>query len=136
MLNQAVSMALPSNDGALVTVPIPNAHATVVDFFAPTCVPCKAALPLLVAKEEAIEAKGGKLVLVAVLGDGESSDDAKAALTSWGVSRSFLVDNGDASRASAGVSSLPATLVLDAQGTMKWAAPVGASADDVVAAIP
>jgi hypothetical protein len=136
VLGKHVSLSLPSNEGALVTLPLVGSRATVVDFFAPTCEPCKAKLPALVAREADIAARGARLVLVAVLGDGEPIEVARRALSSWGVTRPFLVDDGGASRASAGVSTLPATLVLDAQGTLVWSAPATATAEDVVAAIP
>jgi hypothetical protein len=72
--------------------------------------------------------------LIAVLADNESTDDAQRALASWGVSAPFLVDREGTGRREAGVLDLPATLVLDERGVTKWAAPVGASTADVVAA--
>jgi hypothetical protein len=72
--------------------------------------------------------------LIGVLASGESTDDAKRALASWGVSAPFLVDNAETGQAEAGVRALPATIVLDGRGVAKWVAPAGASADDVVAA--
>jgi len=129
-----VSFSLPSDDGNLVTVPLPN-MTTVVDAWAPTCKPCREKLPALYARRAEIEAHGGKLVLVAVLSEAESTEDARAALTSWGVSAPFLIDRGDVLRREAGVNSLPATLVLDEQQHVRWVAPPNASADDVVAAV-
>ncbi len=135
MLGQPVTFALPSNSGALVSVPAKGARFTVLDFFSPSCEPCKKKLPALYAKRDALEKKGAQLVLVAVLGD-EPTDDATKALGSWGVGGApFLVDHGDVSRVSAGVTGLPATLVLDAQGTLKWSAPLSATADQVVSAV-
>ncbi len=86
-------------------------------------------------ERDALEKKGAQLVLVADLGD-EPTDDATKALASWGVDGApFLVDHGDVSRVSAGVRGLPATLVLDAQGTLEWSAPPSATAEQVVAAV-
>lgn len=133
---QRVGFSLPSDEGALVTVPLSGARATVLDFFAPTCVPCKHKVPALHAKREALAEKGAKLVLVGVLADGESTQDAKRALASWGVSSPFLVDTEGTGQREAGVVTLPATLVLDASGDLKWVAPTAATADDVVAAVP
>jgi hypothetical protein len=75
-------------------------------------------------------------VLVGVLADGESTDDAKRALGSWGVTAPFLVDRDGTGKREAGVTTLPATIVLDASGAVKWVAPPSATADDVVAAVP
>ena len=136
LLGQPIAFSLPTDGGALVAVPISGARATVLDFFGPTCAPCKKSLPALYASRDALAARGARLVLVAVLGDDESTALAASALATWGVKAPFLVDRGDVSRASAGVSKLPATLVLDAQGTLRWSAPAGATAGDVVAAVP
>jgi thiol-disulfide isomerase/thioredoxin len=133
---RVVRLSLPTDGGELVTVPVNGVQTTVLDFFGPTCDPCKKKVPELVAKRQAIEHKGGRLVLVAVLAEGESTAQAKAALESWGVSHPFLVDSGDASRREVGFDGLPATAILDSAGRLKWLAPAGATADDVLAALP
>ena len=133
-LGQPMSFSLPSDEGALVSVPIAGAHATVLDFFGPSCEPCRKALPALYEQRGALASHGARLVLVAVLADGESTNDARRALSSWGVSAPFLVDREGTGRREAGVMNLPATIVLDERGVTKWAAPLGASAAEVVTA--
>lgn len=134
-LGPTVEMSLPTDKGQLGTVPAPGAAVTVVDFFGPTCAPCAEKLPALYAKQAELEAVGAKLVLVGVLADSETTDDARRALASWGVGGApFLVDSGDASKREAGVRDLPTALVLDARGAVRWSAPADASADDVVEA--
>ena len=130
----AAALDLPSSDGSLVHVPITGARVTVLDAFGPTCAPCKESVPALVAKQSSLETNGAKLVLVAVLADGESTDDAKKALASWGVKSPFLIDRGGALGRELGVKTLPATLVLDSEGHVVWTAAPGASVDSVVAA--
>jgi hypothetical protein len=134
--SKAVSISLPTDTGDLVTAPVPKAKATVLDFFGPTCEPYKKSVPALVAKRPAIEAKGGKLVLVAILADGETTEQAEAALKSWGVKSPFLVDAHDVCRKELGFKGIPATYVLDHAGAVVWAAPAAATADDVVNAVP
>jgi hypothetical protein len=107
-----------------------------LDFFSPSCDPCREKVPALVAKRGELEARGAKLVLVAVLADSESTNDAQRSLASWGVSEGFLVDKGGVSNREAGVSGLPATLVLDADGGRVWTAPPTATAADVLAHVP
>lgn len=131
--SRRVSFSLPSDDGKLVSVPWPGV-TTVVDAWAPTCKPCRDKLPALYARRGEIEAHGGKLVLVAVLSQAESTQDARAALTSWGVNAPFLIDRGDVLRREAGVSGLPATLVIDERQQIRWVAPPNASATEVIAA--
>lgn len=134
MLGQNVTVALPTNDGALVSIPSQDGKSTVLDFWGPTCEPCRKKLPELVAKNAELQSRGARLILVAVLADGESTEQAKSVLSSWGVDWPFLVDRANASRSQLGVNSLPATLVVDAQGKLIWSAPADASADDVVTA--
>lgn len=131
-LGKPVSFDLPTNRGDLISVPVPGARATVVDAWGPTCIPCQKSLPELMSKKAELEAADAKLVLVAVLADGETTEQAEATLHSWGVDAPFLVDHAGRVRAEAGFSGLPATLVLDRQGVLQWLAPPGASAEDVV----
>jgi hypothetical protein len=130
-----VTFSLPSNEGALVSVPLAGSRTTVLDFFGPTCEPCAKKVPELVRRRAEIEAHGAKLVLVAVLADTESTADAEGALARWGAPTAFLVDKGDVSRREAGISALPSTLVVGADGRVRWRAPPKASADDVISAI-
>lgn len=133
MLGKKVVMDLPSDTGALVSIG-GGGEPLVLDFWAPTCVPCQTKLPELVAREGDIQAAGARLILVAVLADDESTEMARETLTSWGVQHPFLIDREDVSRQAAGVTDLPATLVLNAQHVVTWVAPSAPSADDVVAA--
>jgi hypothetical protein len=133
--SERVSFSLPSNDGALVTIPLASPTLTVLDFFGPSCEPCATRVPEIVRRREAIESRGAKLVLVAVLADGETSSDAENALARWGAKAPFLVDTADVSRREAAIRGLPATLVIDAKGVVRWRAAPTASADDVVAAV-
>lgn len=129
-----VSFELPSDGGQLVPIPQPSSRVTVIDAFGPTCAPCREKLPALLARRGEIEAAGGKLVLVAVLGDGESTDDAAKALASWGASSPFLVDRGAVLLRELGLRGLPGTYVLDRDGAVRWESTPESTEDDVVAA--
>lgn len=131
-----VSFSLPTNSGDLMTVPISGARHTVLDFFGPTCEPCAKKVPELVGRRTDIEKLGGRLVLVAVLAEGESTADAERALKRWGAVAPFLVDRAGVSLREAGVKDLPSTIIVDANGRTRWRAPVGATADDVLRALP
>jgi hypothetical protein len=72
-----------------------------------------------------------------VLSEDESPADARSALQSWGVRYPFLVDRGgETAQKQAGIDELPATLILNAKGIVHWVAPSGATAADVVQALP
>jgi len=75
-----------------------------------------------------------RVVLLGVLEDDESVDDARAKLASWGVSEPFMIDRGGTLMRRFGFSELPASVVLDAQGNVRWTSQKGSSANDVVAA--
>lgn len=128
-----VHFSLPTDGGDLVNLPLAGSRA-VIDVWGITCPPCREAVPALVARNAELETAGAKLVLVAVLADGETTDGARAALASWGVSRPFLVDRGDVLRREADVTALPSTLIVSSSGAVLWVAPRGATADDIVAA--
>lgn len=133
-LGQKLSLALPSSTGNLATIG-DGGQPLVLELWAPNCKPCKEAVPALVARQGEIRAKGARLILVAVLAKDESTDDARATLSSWGVNIPFLVDSEGAAQRAAGITDLPATIVLDDQHNIRWIAPVHATPGDVVAAI-
>jgi thiol-disulfide isomerase/thioredoxin len=136
MLAKPISLDLPTDAGKLVSVPWKGPRAYVLDFWGLTCIPCRRKLPALAARKRDLEAKGASLVLVAVLDPSESAEQARVVLASWGVREPFLVSDIDASKSRAGVVTLPATMVLDERGMLRWVAPDDANADDVVSAVP
>ena len=133
---RTVAFSLPDDDGNLVRVPASSAKATVVDAFASDCEPCKRSIPALVARKADLESRGGKLVLLAALREGESTDDVRKVLDSWGVRERLLVDKAGTLKGATGVPTVPATFVIGQDGEVRWAAPPGASAEDVVAHVP
>jgi hypothetical protein len=118
-----------------VAIPQPDAAATLVDAFAPTCVPCATKVPALAARRGELANAGARLVLVAVLSDGESDADAARALSQWGAEgAAFVVDRGGALRRTLAIDTLPGAAVVDRAGKVRWVAPTNASVDDLVAA--
>lgn len=133
-LGEVVRFALQTDEGVVESVPVAGARATVVGVFGPKCGRCKDVMPALAAKQMDLAKRGAKLVLVGVLGRGESPDDAKRALSSWGVSSPFLVDLDGTTKREAEIEDLPAVVVFDRDGKIRWVAPDDATADDIVAA--
>jgi hypothetical protein len=131
----ALSIALPSDGGQLVPVPLRNRQFTVLEAWAPSCEPCSVSVPDLVARSAEIEQAGGSLVLVALLADGETTERARGVLLSWGVDRPFLVDRGNVLQREAKITGLPATLVVASSGERRWTAPPGADARHVIRAL-
>jgi hypothetical protein len=116
-------------------VPAPDARVTVVDVWATNCEPCKRSLPQLVAHKGAIEARGGKLVLVCRLAEGETTEDARRVLDGWGVRERFLRDKDGTFVSATGESHMPATFVIAPDGGVRWKT-LGASADEVLSHLP
>lgn len=135
MLGKPVSITLPTDGGEQISVPAPDRRKLVLEFFAPNCESCRTRLPALVDRRELINARGARLVLVALLADHESIDQARSALHKWGVQWPFLVDSSGASRPYLGISKAPSALLVDGKGKLLWSAPADATADDVIAAI-
>lgn len=134
LLGHAVSFTLASNEGHVVT--LPGRHGlTVVDYFAPSCVPCRKKVPALVAERKRLQAAGAELVLVGVLAGDEPTESAQAALTEWGLpGQRFLVDRDAIAVRAAGVDGLPMTQLFDANATLRWVAPEAAGPSQVVEA--
>lgn len=133
-LEKPAGFALVDSQGKDVKVPSAGTRAVIVDFWASDCGPCKRSIPKLLSRARELEPHGVSLVLVGVVRDDEATDHARDTLRSWGVLREFLVDRGGVLQKALDIRALPATLVLDAGGTVHWFAPPGASDEDIAAA--
>ena len=136
MLDKPVPVTLVRDDGTPAAIPVPGARAVVLDFWSPTCAPCKKTIPAMLAKKAELAGKGAVLVLVCVLDKDESVDDARAVLALWGVQESFLVDRGGAFLAKVGARGVPAFAVIDSAGILRWLAPDSITSKDILSAIP
>lgn len=136
MLGKPVPVTLARDDGAPAPIPVPGARSVVLDFWSPTCAPCKVTIPAVLAKRAEIEAKGAVHVLVCVLEKDESIEDARAVLSLWGINEPFLVDRDGAMLAKVGARDVPAFAIIDSAGVLQWVAPDGVTIKDVLAAIP
>ena len=85
----------------------------VINFWASYCPPCKAEMPLL--QKEVGRAPGVQLVLV---NEGDSAQAARAFLESVGIHQAALLDPDLASGRSYGVTALPMTVFVRADGTI------------------
>ncbi|MBI5536064.1 MAG: TlpA family protein disulfide reductase [Deltaproteobacteria bacterium] len=134
-LGKPVQIALPTDAGDMASIPPGDRKKVLLHFFSPSCESCRKKLPALVDKRDEISARGARLVLVAVLGDHESIDQATAALREWGVPWTFLIDQSGASRSLLGVGRVPSSVLVDGKGKLLWYSPEDAAADEVVDAI-
>jgi thiol-disulfide isomerase/thioredoxin len=128
------SFSAPDHRGALVDVPSAESKAVVVEIWARWCEPCRTAVPELLEHRGDLEGDQIRVVLLGVVEEGETIEDARATLSSWGVDQPFVIDRGGAMMRRFGFADLPATVVLDGQGNIRWTSEKGSTADDIVAA--
>jgi hypothetical protein len=133
-LGASAGFSAPDDRGNLVHVPGAAPRATVVELWAADCEPCRWAIAALAAEAPRLEADGIDCVLVGVLDTAEPIDHGREALRAWGVDRAFLVDRGGGVQRALGITALPATVVLDRAGVVRWVASAGARPATVSAA--
>ena len=136
VLDQPLALRLADADGQPISVRNAEGRPTVLYFWAPTCQACGEKVPQLLDAEPMFGERRARLVLVGVLDEDESAEDARAALASWGVDRPFLVVRDRASQRRAGLTELPKVMVLDGHGVVSWVAPRGSTAQDILSAVP
>jgi hypothetical protein len=106
----------------------------VLELWATDCEACRPALAAFAREAPRLQGDGVAWVLLGVLEEGEPLDRVREVLRGWGVARPFLVDRGGGVQRTLGIGALPATVVLDRKGVVRWAAPASASAREVAAA--
>jgi hypothetical protein len=135
MLDRVVELRLSGEDGAALIAPTAGAQATVLHFWTPQCGACRATIPAVLAKRKELAAKGARVLLVCVLGSDEPAEDARAALLLWGINEPFAVDRDGVAMAQIGAINVPAIAILDSDRVLRWLAPDGVTASDIVGAI-
>ena len=149
-VGRALSVSLPAAGGAATRLPVADARFTVVDVSvcgtcdpsvpmnavqsadgSPACEAC-ATKPTPKASADQVEEAGGELVLVVVTDPRSQRNDELL-----GGEPLTLVDTTRALRPTLAGVKLPATLVVDEQGVVRWAAEADdpATADEVVGAM-
>lgn len=135
-LGTRVTASMSTDAGATLGVPDTVAKSVVLYFWAPGLAACKATIPALLKKKWDLEAKGARLVLVASLGEKDSADDARTVLSSWGVDEHFAIDRGHAFADQLGAHDVPAIVIVDHDGIVRWVSPDGVTMSDVMSALP
>lgn len=109
----APGFQLPTTDGGTFALTDMAGRPAVINFWASYCPPCKAEMPLL--QEQVGKETGVQLVLI---NEGDSAQTARSFLTSLGIHQAALLDPDLASGRAYGVSALPMTVFVRADGTI------------------
>jgi cytochrome c biogenesis protein CcmG/thiol:disulfide interchange protein DsbE len=103
-------------DGAAFDLATLRGRPVIVNFWKPTCVPCRDEFPLLAAKATEHAAKG--LVIVGVMSD-DPIETARDFAARYGSSWSSVIDQGGAIKAAYRVIGWPQTFFVDAAGVLR-----------------
>ena len=108
---KAPEFTLKSTDGSTVDSADLLGKPAVINFWGSYCPPCRAEMPML---QTGVARAGVRLVLV---NEGEHADTARAFLQSVGIHQASLLDTDLAAGRAYGLSALPMTIFVRADGT-------------------
>jgi cytochrome c biogenesis protein CcmG, thiol:disulfide interchange protein DsbE len=128
-----VASTRPSTSGPVKGQPVPNVagttldgqpfdlaslrgHPVVINFWGPSCVPCRTEFPLLAAKAAQHASDG--LVIVGVLTD-DPPDGARAFVSQYGATWPTVIDPGAAIKAVYNVIARPQSYFVDRAGNLR-----------------
>lgn len=132
-----LALAFEDIDGKTVTLPSPGGEVVLLQFWASWCGPCRGEIPHLRAAHAAYAGRGLRIVGVSLDATGEDEDPAQARARVAGFMRDNQMDwptQFDGSRWANpigrrfGVTSIPASLLLDRQGRV---AAINLRGDDI-----
>jgi cytochrome oxidase Cu insertion factor (SCO1/SenC/PrrC family) len=109
---KAPGFTLSSTDGSTASLADYAGKPVVINFWATYCPPCKAEMPLL---QKDVGPSGARLVLI---NEGDGRDAARSFLRALGIHQAALLDTDLSVGRAYGVSALPMTVFVRADGTI------------------
>lgn len=103
-------------DGASFDLASLRGHPVVINFWGPSCVPCRTEFPLLAAKAAQHAAEG--LVIVGVLTD-DAPEGARDFVRQYGATWPTVIDPGAAIKAAYHVIARPQSYFVDRSGILR-----------------
>ena len=103
-------------DGQPFDLATQRGHPVVINFWGPSCVPCRTEFPLLAAKAREHAADG--LVVVGVLTD-DPPDGARAFVSQYGATWPTVIDPGAAIKSAYQVVARPQSYFVDRAGNLR-----------------
>jgi cytochrome c biogenesis protein CcmG/thiol:disulfide interchange protein DsbE len=114
--NPAPAIASTTLDGAAFDLASLRGRPVIVNFWGPSCVPCRDEFPLFKAKLAAHAADG--LTIVGVL-TYDGPDDAKAFIAQYGATWPTVLDADGAIRTAYRVAARPQSYFIDRSGVLR-----------------
>jgi cytochrome c biogenesis protein CcmG, thiol:disulfide interchange protein DsbE len=112
----APNVAGTTLDGQPFDLSALRGHPVVINFWGPSCVPCRTEFPLLAAKAREHAAEG--LVIVGVLTD-DPPDGARAFVGQYGATWPTVIDPGAAIKSAYHVIARPQSYFVDGSGILR-----------------
>lgn len=109
-------LAGPTLDGAALDLANLRGRPVVVNFWGPSCIPCREEFPLMIAKLAEHEADG--LAIVGVLTD-DPEEPARAFVAEYGASWPTVVDPESAIKRAWAVIARPTSFFIDRDGILR-----------------
>jgi cytochrome c biogenesis protein CcmG/thiol:disulfide interchange protein DsbE len=103
-------------DGQAFDLASLRGHPVVINFWGPSCVPCRTEFPLLVAKAKEHAADG--LVIVGILTD-DAPEGARSFVAQYGATWPTVIDPGGALKAAFHVIGRPQSYFVDRSGILR-----------------
>jgi cytochrome oxidase Cu insertion factor (SCO1/SenC/PrrC family) len=110
---KAPGFTLPTTEGGKLSLADLGGKPLVINFWASYCPPCKAEMPLL---QQGVGAQPG--VRLVLINEGDGAQSARAFLNSVGIRQQSLLDADLVAGRSYGVTALPLTVFVKADGTI------------------
>jgi len=113
---QAPDVSGPTLDGASLSLADYRGRPVIVNFWGPSCVPCRDEFPVLLAKLE--QHAGDDLAVIGVLTD-DPPEPARAFVAEMGASWPTVIDEDQAIRRSYSVFARPYSFFIDRDGVLR-----------------
>lgn len=93
-------------------------NVTLVNFWATWCVPCKKEIPVLVAISNELAARNIKVIGISTDRGLSVTEDVSAFVKEKGIPYQILISNDDLESAFGNIRMIPASFIVDANGTI------------------
>lgn len=103
-------------EGTTLSLSDLRGRPVIVNFWGPSCVPCRDEFPLLIAKS--VEHAGDRIAIVGVL-MGDPPEPARAFATEFGATWPTVIDPDGAIRTAYRVAARPQTYFIDSDGILR-----------------